>query len=55
MKNEGEVVTRERLNTTLPKECIVWLDKHVEAQTYFSRSHAIEVLILEVMKSEEKE
>jgi len=55
MKNEGEVVTRERLDTTLPKECIVWLGKHVEARIYFSRSHIIEVLILEAMKSEKKD
>lgn len=55
MKNEGEVETRERLDTTLPKEYIGWLDKHVEARIYFSRSYVIEVLILEAMKSEKKE
>jgi len=37
MKNEVEVVTRERCILTLPKERIERFDKHVEARTCFSR------------------
>jgi Arc/MetJ-type ribon-helix-helix transcriptional regulator len=55
MNSEVETVTRERLSLTLPKQCIEWLDRQVEARTYFSRSHAIEVLILEAMKNEKRE
>jgi Arc/MetJ-type ribon-helix-helix transcriptional regulator len=55
MESEVKIVIRERLSLTLPKECVQWLDKQVEARKYFSRSHAMEVLILEAMKSEKKE
>jgi metal-responsive CopG/Arc/MetJ family transcriptional regulator len=54
MKSEVETVTRQRISITLPNDCVSWLDKKVEDRTYFSRSHAIEVLILEKMK-EKKE
>jgi len=55
MQDEVKSMARERLSITLPKECVEWLDKQVEARKYFSRSHAIEVLILEAMKTEKKE
>jgi hypothetical protein len=55
MKSDVEVVKRELLSTTLLKQCIGWLDKCMEARIYFSRSDATEVLILEAIKSEEKE
>ena len=55
MNSEVETVTRERLSITLPKGCVEWLDGQVEARKYFSRSHALEVLILEAMKNEKKE
>ena len=54
MENEVEVLVRERVSITLPKECVEWLDRQVEARKYFSRSHAIEVLILEAMKKEKE-
>lgn len=41
---------RVPISVTLPKECVEWLDKQVEARTYHNRSHAIEVLILKEMK-----
>lgn len=50
MKSEVETVTRQRISITLPNECVEWLDKQVEERTYFSRSHAIEVLILNEKK-----
>lgn len=53
MKTE-DVELRKRVSITLPKECIEWLDKKVEARTYFNRSHAVESVILEAMKNEEK-
>ena len=46
MKSEVEAVARQRISITLPNECVEWLDKQVEARIYFSRSHAIEVIIL---------
>jgi len=52
MKSEVETVTRQRISITLPNECVEWLDKKVEDRIYFSRSHAIEVLILEQKKEE---
>jgi metal-responsive CopG/Arc/MetJ family transcriptional regulator len=55
MESEAQTMIRERLSLTLPKECMQWLDKQVEARKYFSRSHAMEVLILEAMKNEKKE
>jgi Arc/MetJ-type ribon-helix-helix transcriptional regulator len=54
MNNEVSTVIRERLSITLPKDCVEWLDSKVEARKYFSRSHAIEVLILDAMKSEKE-
>jgi len=50
MKSEVEVMPRTRLSITLPKECVEWIDKQVKDRKYFSRSHAIEVLILEKIK-----
>jgi metal-responsive CopG/Arc/MetJ family transcriptional regulator len=52
MESEVNIVIRERLSITLPKDCVEWLDRQVEARKYFSRSHAIEVLILEAIKQE---
>lgn len=52
MKSEEVEMVRERVSITLPRDCIEWLDKQVEARTYHNRSHAIEVLILEKMKGE---
>jgi Ribbon-helix-helix protein, copG family. len=54
MDSEVSTVIRERLSITLPKECVEWIDNEVEARKYFSRSHAIEVLILDAMKREKK-
>lgn len=55
MKSDVEAVKRELLSTTVPKQCIGWLDKGTKARKWFSRSDATEVLILEAMKSEEKD
>jgi metal-responsive CopG/Arc/MetJ family transcriptional regulator len=52
MESEVNIVIRERLSITLPKDCVEWLDRQVEVRKYFSRSHAIEVLILEAIKQE---
>jgi metal-responsive CopG/Arc/MetJ family transcriptional regulator len=54
MNSEVSTVIRERLSITLPKECVSWLDRQVDARKYFSRSHAIEVLILEAIKQEKE-
>ena len=54
MNEESELV-RVPISVTLPKECIEWLDKKVKTRIYANRSHAIEVLILEAMKREEKQ
>lgn len=50
MTTEGVQMARERLSITLPKVCLEWVDKQVEARIYHNRSHAIEVLILKEMK-----
>ncbi len=55
MKNDVEVMKRDLLSTTLPKECIGLLDERMEARIYLSRSDATEVLILEAVKSEKKD
>jgi metal-responsive CopG/Arc/MetJ family transcriptional regulator len=55
MNSEASNVIRERLSITLPKECVEWLDDKVETREYFSRSHGLEVLILDAMKQEKKE
>ena len=41
---------RKQVCITLPKNCVEWLDKQVESRIYYSRSHAMEVLILKEMK-----
>jgi Arc/MetJ-type ribon-helix-helix transcriptional regulator len=46
------VAPRVPISVTLPKETVEWLDKKVENRTYANRSHAVEVLILEVKKKE---
>ena len=55
MKSDVEVVKRELLRTTLPKQCIGWLNKGTEARKCFGRNDATEVLILEAIKSEKKD
>ena len=50
MKSEVEAMARTRISITLPQECVDWMDKQVEDRKYFSRSHALEVLILKEMK-----
>jgi metal-responsive CopG/Arc/MetJ family transcriptional regulator len=55
MESEVIEMIRERVSITLPKECLIWIDRKIEARTYANRSHALEVLILEAMKNEKKE
>ena len=50
MKTEETELVRDRVSITLPRECVEWLDRQVEARTYHNRSHAVEVLILKEMK-----
>jgi Arc/MetJ-type ribon-helix-helix transcriptional regulator len=45
---------RVPISVTLPKEAVEWLDRRVESRVYANRSHAIEVLILEAMKSQKE-
>jgi len=52
---EVKELVRVPISVTLPKECVEWLDRKVESRIYANRSHALEVLILEAMKSEKKE
>lgn len=51
---EVKEVVRSPISITLPKECIEWIDRKVESRIYANRSHGIELLILEAMKSEKK-
>jgi len=48
----GREEPRERVSLTLPMECVEWVDKKIDSRIYATRSHAIEVLILEAMKRE---
>jgi len=50
----AKAVSREHVSITLPKEYVEWLDKQVQDRKYFSRSHAIEILILQIIKKTEK-
>ena len=43
-------MVRQAISITLPKDCVDWVDEKVKARTYASRSHAIEVLILNEMQ-----
>lgn len=47
-------LVRVPISVTLPKECVDWLDRKVETRIYANRSHALEVLILETMKTEKE-
>ena len=51
---EAKEMVRVPISITLPKECVEWIDRKVESRTYANRSHGIEVLILEAIKSEKK-
>ena len=55
MESEVIEMVRERVSITLPKDCLTWIDRKIETRTYANRSHAIEVLILEAMKTGKKE
>lgn len=55
MASEVRALVRERVSLTLPTVCLEWLDKKIGSRVYANRSHAIEVIILEAMKSEKKE
>ena len=44
---------RKRVGVTIPEELIEWVDSEVEARKYASRSHAIEVALLELRKKKE--
>jgi Arc/MetJ-type ribon-helix-helix transcriptional regulator len=52
---EVKELVRVPISVTLPKECVEWLDRKVESRIYANRSHALEVLILDAMKTEKKE
>jgi len=52
---EVEEPVRVAISLTLPKECVAWLDEKVKSRVYANRSHAMEVIVLEAMKSEKKE
>ena len=52
---EVKEMARIPISVTLPPECVHWLDQKVETRIYANRSHAIEVLILDAMKTEKKE
>jgi hypothetical protein len=41
-----EAGQRQPISVTLPGSCIAWLDRKVESRAYASRSHGIELLIL---------
>jgi metal-responsive CopG/Arc/MetJ family transcriptional regulator len=53
MESKVEEMVRERVSITLPKECIAWIDKQVESRVYANRSHAIEVLIIKTMPTDD--
>jgi len=44
---------KARVTVTLPKVCVNWLDEQVQKRTYHNRSHAVEVVILKVMRIKE--
>ncbi|MDH5451350.1 MAG: ribbon-helix-helix domain-containing protein [Candidatus Bathyarchaeota archaeon] len=46
MKIEATEMVTERVSIMLPRSCIEWIDKQVEARAYYNRSHTIEVLII---------
>ena len=51
--NEEISMPKKRVSLTLPDDCVEWVDRKVEARTYATRSHAIEVLIRNEMKKKE--
>jgi hypothetical protein len=51
MSSSEEIpIAKVRISITLPKEVVEWLDRRVEERVFATRSHAIEVFILEKMK-----
>ena len=45
-----ETNNRQPISVSLPPETIQWLDKQVETRKYASRSHCIELLVLNAMR-----
>jgi len=45
---------RVKITLTLPADLAKWVDEQVEAREYATRSHALEVALLELKKSQNK-
>jgi Arc/MetJ-type ribon-helix-helix transcriptional regulator len=46
---------KQRLQVTIRKDIVEWMDQEVETLRFASRSHALEYAMLELMKKEKKE
>lgn len=46
---------RENLPVTVPRDLIVWLDELVKRRRFSTRSHAVEVALIELRKHLEEE
>ena len=43
---------RESISVTIPKEVTSWVDEQVKVRRFSSRSHAVEVALLELMNEQ---
>lgn len=46
---------RATLSVTLPREIILWVDDQVRTRRFSTRSHAIEVALMELMREDHGE
>jgi Arc/MetJ-type ribon-helix-helix transcriptional regulator len=51
----GDTMARKaRLNVTVDKELVDWIDSHIKTQKFRNRSHAVELALLR-LKEQEKQ
>jgi Arc/MetJ-type ribon-helix-helix transcriptional regulator len=48
-------MAKQRLQVTIRKDLVKWIDQQVEKLTFASRSHAIEYALTQLKESEKKE
>jgi Arc/MetJ-type ribon-helix-helix transcriptional regulator len=54
MRMVSNKTSRVKITLTLPADLAKWVDERVEAREYATRSHALEVALLELKKNKHK-
>jgi len=54
LSSEVVNLTKQRLQVTVRKDLVTWIDSKIEKGDFASRSHAIEKALIKLKESEEK-